>query len=628
MEDWSQDLTPEPARAPPPKMMDFSVSEIWDADQSSLPSLPDPFPAAADDDNNTFSSEKSLEARVQATLHSSVPKSVLSQHLRHQPLTKLEPNRDRPTASFRQTKSSSYKTNTTTVPREVKLEHHLEKLRRELAQANAKIVELTQSPISGEEEVTKLHKTIEVLSASNTRLAEEKESLRILREEESSRCINLETALKDAQHEFGGAKKEVQACRQELEDVTTRLTEQQTAADNANTKCQELEVQLAENSSQDTRDMRELRKSNHELHTREQKIVEENKELRKQAEERMVALDAKCKECLTLTNERTILRRRLEKAPTSQNVSVQTDSVQTKCMEVQTDSVAGGVDASSISERLTRVREATERTGLLRQHQDEVAHLTEDHEQTISDLERRHVQRLQEAEEQAAEEQATKMQQVRRSLTTEHQKRLDEMERRHRRELAKIREERDRKLGTTTDSLEAALAQVTAATEQLEQESQKRLDVESNLETLRHDYAHEKKYLLEQHQNDIETFRISLEEERTSLLDEVQRGCNQVIVASRRLVVTPASTKTASTHFDFDVRTMRQEVPRLRELSPISQTTTSTTANQPLTDKAKQEVPLLTKLPPSSQTRSSMTLSQSLAETEAFVLQVLGGTCL
>jgi predicted nuclease with TOPRIM domain len=76
--------------------------------------------------------------------------------------------------------------------------------------------------------------------------------------------------------------------------------------------------------------MRAMRKSNQELHSRAQTLEAENKELHKQAEQRIAALEPKCKECITLTEERTILRRRLDKKVNNQDLSRQTDSVETK----------------------------------------------------------------------------------------------------------------------------------------------------------------------------------------------------------------------------------------------------------------------------------------------------------
>lgn len=626
MDDWSQDLTPEPARLPPPKQAELHESDMWDGEQGSLPSLPDPITDTwpAPDDDNTFSSEPSLGNRVYATLQGSVPRSIVSQHLRnrnhHNPLGQLDPNVPHKTRARKPHPDSGM----TSVPREIKLEHTLEQLRRELKEARAKISELNLvSQNVDAEALSKLHKAIEVLSASNTRLTEEKESLQLKLEEELSRCKNLETAVKDSREEYAKTKQELQSCQAELEHVTTQLIETQTAFELVNGKCQKLEQRLTEHSSYDTQAMRAMRKSNQELHSRAQSLEAENKDLYKQAELQMAALESKCKECLNLTEEKAILLRRVDKNPSSK---VQTDFVQTKEVEVQTS--FSEKDVTSVSERLASVREATERTNLLRQHQQETSRLIEDHEQSLRDLEQRHSQRLQEVEEQAAEELANKLLQLRRSLTAAHQNRLDEMEKRHRQELTKTREDRDRKVAIATDSLEAALAQVTASAEQLEQDSQARLALEHRLDTLIRDHALDRQTLLEQHQRDMEKFRVCAEEKRASLLDEIQRGCNEVFSGSRCPTDTSPSTTNAPSGLEIGDVKARHGEPRLSALSPRSEGTTSTMFSQPQADETKEEVSKPRKCHSTFQASSSLSLSQSLAETEAIVLKVLGGNSL
>lgn len=623
MDDWSQDLSPEPARTPPPKMTDLQDYDFWDADHLSLASLPNPaadlWPTHGDD--HTFSSDASLGARVQSTLQHSVPKNVLSHHLRqHVPLATLNPNR--PSTMMR---PRTAKTEPTLVPRELKSRHNpLEQLKTQLAEANTKVAELTEKQRVEDEELTQLHKTVEILSASNSRLTEEKAALHSKFEEESNRCKRLEAAVKNFQDESTSSKLELQSCQAALDATNAKLTESQRDLANSNAKCQHLETQLTERPSIDTRAIREMRKSNQELNTRTHALEEENRELRKQADERMAALTDKCEECAALTEECAILRRRLDKGR-NQDAYVQTDSVETNCVEVQTESASGGFDPIAMSERLSGAREVLERTSLLRRHQEEIARLVHDHEQNISDMEKRHSQRLQEVEDQAAEEVATKVLQTRRSLTSDHQKRLDEMQRRHRTELVKVRDERDRKIATLTDSLEEALAQVTTTTEQLEQECHAHRLLEGRLEELSVDCEREKKTLLEHYHHELQTVRITAEDERASLLDEIQRGCNEVITDKRRHSEEPSSTESTASKFDFGVGPMRQDPSPVNELPRVSQTA-SALADQPLAGGARDQTFKPRNLPLTSNSGYSLSLSQSLAETEAMVMELLGGS--
>jgi hypothetical protein len=621
MDDWSHDLSPEPARAPPPKMTDLKDYDFWDADHLSLASLPDPaadlWPAHGDD--HTFSSEPSLGARVESTLQCSVPKNVLSHHLRqHAPLATLHPNRP---STMR---PRTAKADPTLVPRELRARHRLEELKTQLTEANAQVADLTEKQRVEDEELAKLHRTVEILSTSNARLTEEKGALHSKIEEESNRYKSLEATIKSFQDESTSSKLELQRCQAAFDATRAKLTETQRDLAHSNAQCQHLETQLTERPSIDTRAIREMRKSNQELNSCNHALEEENRELRQQAEEQMTALNAKCEEYAALTEECAILRRQLDKGP-SRNVFAQTDSVETSCVEVQTEAASGGFDPTMISERLSGAREVLERTSLLRRHQEEVARLVHDHEQNVSDMEKRHSRRLQEVEDQAAEEVATKVLQTRRSLTSDHQKRLDEMQRRHRTVLVKVREERDRKIATLTDSLEEALAQVTATTEQLDHEYQARRVLEGRLEALSVDCEREKNILLEHHHNELQTMRANAEDERATLLDEIQRGCNEVITDKRRYSEAPISTRTTASQFDFGVGPIREEPFPPNELTPVS-LTAAVSAGQALTGGDRTETLKPRNPPLTSQRGYSLSLSQSLAETEAIVLELLGGS--
>lgn len=500
----------------------------------------------------------------------------------------------------------------TTISREVKLERHLEQVRIDLEKANAKINELMQSS----EDAGKLQKTIEVLSANNTRLTKDKEELELkLTEgkealelkltEETRKRSSVESELKVAKEEVILTKEELNACRTEMLKLRRRLAEKETQLNEANNRCHDFETQVTELSAQESKALKDLQRSSKESLTKGQTLSEENSNLRQQAEETAAALEAKCKECLDLQDEGNALRRRLDR-PVSNDASVQTELVQTSCIEIQTEPVRDFETSSIVSERLTMIREATERTGVFRQHQDELSLLAEDHERAIQELERQHTKRVREMEEQASDEQATKIQQLRRSLKTNSQKQMDEMSTHHRKELSKLRKDNSRKLGQTTASLEVALDQVKASTEQLEGETRIRTALAAELEKLQRDYKEEKATLLQQHHEQVEALRAGWEEERTSLLDEIQQGCNQVILDSRR-VLTPSSTTVPNV-------TPSSAVPKARFDFRL--------------EASNKEADAPDQLSPNSQTSSGSTVSQSLAETEAFVLKVLGTSCL
>lgn len=681
MDDWSNDLTPEPARRPPPKRMDLSNDEIWDGDQSSLPSLPP-------DETATFSSDPSLGARVISNLQTSVPKHVLSRRPRIVEPVDPSPRRRPSPALLKPMSARSARRN---VPREIKLDNQLELLRKELAEANATIEKLQHEP---RDDLTRLHKTIEVLSASNTRLAEEAKALQLRVTEETTKCS---TALAEAHNEETAARLALQACNDELRAAKEAMAmEKQTVVRYTRT-CEQLESQLTERHSEESQALAELRRFNDEMSAKTRDVEERNKELHKQIEESMRALDLKCKECMDLAQERTILRSRLER-PLSHDAAVQTDSVETISMGIQTDSDVvetksieiqtdldvvdtraieiqtdsnvvetrsidiqtdsnlvetrsieiqtdpnvelGDLKSNTISERLTRIREATERTGLQRQHQKEVASLAEEHEQTIRAMEHRYSQRLDENEKQAAEEQTSKLNHVRRSLQAEHQKSLDEMERRHREELCRERSERGRKMSVTTEALEVALSEVAVTTQQLEEESRARAAAEGSLARLSINFEREKKDLVEQHEHTVVALRASCEDDRASMLDDIQAGCNQVFLDSRRLTL-PLPTKavdymltreavepiTGTTKTVSFMPTEEVQESFLSILSPRDPPSTKSPTSQFEFDWSKEDDGDMSQtLTPGS--NATTTVSQSLAETEAFVLQVLGGSCL
>jgi hypothetical protein len=610
MDDWSNDLTPEPARLPPPRMvMDLSASEIWDADQSSLPSL-------SPDETATFSSDPSLGVRVLSNLHTSVPKHVLSRRPQNVEVENRRTAIAKPT-SLR----SADKRN---VPREIKLDHQLEKIRRKLEEANATIEKMKQEPV---EELTRWQKTIEVLSASNTRLTEEAKALQARVGEDAAKYSNMETSLKDAQEATACAEAELQACHAELDAAKAALEGQEQTVEEYTRKYEELEEQLVERSSRESQTLRELRVSNNELWTKANGMEEQNKDLRKQAEESLRALDSKCKECLDLTKERTVLRARAER-PASQDASAQTDVPKTRSIEVQTDSNAqiGDLKSTAMSERLTRIREVTERTGLLREQEDEIAQLMEDHEETIRSMERRHNQRLQELEEQAAEEQTSKLQQVRRSLQSEHQKRLDEMEKRHRAELSKERNERSRKVGLTAESLEVALEEVAVATQQLEEESCARATAEASLQQLASNFESERQTLIEQYEHEIGILRANWVDEKELLFDDIQTGCNQVFLDSRRLMLPSSAKPVSCAHLD-EAHDASSQSPNL-PVSPSNVSAVQSPTSQFEFDWSKGDATISQAKHAPVSTASAISVSKSLAETEAYVLKMLGGTCL
>jgi myosin heavy subunit len=537
MPEWSEDLTPEPQATPPPQLDDYEESEIFWEDADA-----------------TFASDSSLGRQVHAHLNKSVPTFISPDWGR--PGVPQQPQRYRGASPITHDR----------------MKHELQETQNQLKQARNKILEMTGLvEHSSCPEVGKLEKTIEVLSATNTRLAEEKRAIekRVAAHEDAHSL--LEKALEESNLKSKQLEQVLEKCRADLK-ITQDLEERKgRELEEVQAKHKLTEAKLAETLSDKRRTVSELSKSNHELNSRVQSLQQENQQLKKLSEESTVALDAKCQECLELMQERTVLRRRLEK-PRQCDAAVQTNEAFT-------------------SDRLTRIRQASERTGILRQHQEEVARLVEKHESQLSEMESRHLERLAEVQEQAIQEGATQAQQYQQNQTKQHQRRLEEMEDKHRADTKRMKEEYERKLAATTDSLELALEHVADVTEQLEEESRTRQNLDSRLEEM----CNEKTRLCEQHQAEIESLKVAWESERAALLTDIQRGCDRVITEHRRVLSPSLTLPSPRNQLDFD---MQQDSPSLRRLSP------------------------------SSKGANNSTVCQSLAETEALVMQVLGDGCM
>jgi hypothetical protein len=623
MDPWNHDLSPEPARSPPPKMTSLTDYEVWDHDQTSIASEHERVQMnwTAPVDDNTFSSDPSLELRVRNSLLSSVPKNVLSHHLQAQsPLVPLNQNRPMSTRN----RSFGDKREADHLTREVKWDQHVEQLQTHLVDTMPRRSGVVSQNRDELDELSKLHKTIEVLSASNTRLTEENKILNTKFEEERKHSNNISVLFKESQNNEERIRDELKRCQGELEAVNSRCLVFQESLERAKSRCGQLESKLSDSSSIETSKV---------LVERAHALEAENRRLLNQSERSLVALDEKANDCQSLSEENTKLRERLSKIASCKDISVQTDSRVYNSVAVQPTSAVLGLDANSISERLSNARDATERTILIRQHQDEVARLVNEHEENIRDLEFRHSNRLKEVEEQSSEELMTRLQQLRRSLTAENQKRIEEMERKHRQELTKIREERDRKIASTTNALETSLAQVTASTQQLEQEHQRRIALENRLEELSNEYQNERNSLMKQHRQEVEALRLTVEHEKVLLLEAIQKGCNEVITNSRHLAVMsnrnpisrgiisksvqpPDSTQEYTSYFTSPLSI---DVSASSHLSSTKNVDNTKIGTEKEAFHTKNEQSNFTTITPTS-------LSLSLAETEALVQKVLGGS--
>eukprot|EP00546_Thalassionema_frauenfeldii_P010618 CAMPEP_0178918936 /NCGR_PEP_ID=MMETSP0786-20121207/14118_1 /TAXON_ID=186022 /ORGANISM="Thalassionema frauenfeldii, Strain CCMP 1798" /LENGTH=170 /DNA_ID=CAMNT_0020592731 /DNA_START=75 /DNA_END=587 /DNA_ORIENTATION=- len=167
-----------------------------------------------------------------------------------------------------------------------------------------------------------------------------------------------------------------------------------------------------------------------------------------------------------------------------------------------------------------------------------------------------------------------------------------------------MRDELNQQLDATANSLDMAMNQVKATTEQYEHESQRRCSLEDEVERLTTYYKQQILNLSKQHKKEISSLTSNWERERTCVLDEIQEGCTDIINARRR---KPAPIQTFSTslpenheQFQFSVLHSTEDQSAFIR-SPTSQTTAT------------------------SITAASTSVSQSLAETEAFVQKVLGG---
>eukprot|EP00548_Thalassiothrix_antarctica_P003381 CAMPEP_0194135054 /NCGR_PEP_ID=MMETSP0152-20130528/5130_1 /TAXON_ID=1049557 /ORGANISM="Thalassiothrix antarctica, Strain L6-D1" /LENGTH=506 /DNA_ID=CAMNT_0038831081 /DNA_START=116 /DNA_END=1635 /DNA_ORIENTATION=+ len=489
--EWSQEMTPQPSRPPPPMHVKQS-STFWEEDVS-LPSLSDNLdvvlsPGTDSQQSDTFSSDLSLGMRVHKSLKRYVPQSTsksTSQNNIQQQTHSGKKSLVADLSSDRGSTATESKNDTeldSFLKNQMNLAHQTKQARSDRGKKNIKIARhapQSDGHLYGEE-LTRLYKTIEVLSSSNNKLIQEKRDTQVNLSEVMEKCATAENCRHEINENFVRSQEELKKSRLKINELTSNASMQEeelrtlsSKYHDVNCKYESLRSMRERNSYQESEELQRYQKSNEELNIEVRSLLTENRRLRRQAEESNSSLEFKEKEYQKVINERKTLLDRLVK-PVLRNAAVQTTTATTTSTQVQTDVLPHSSDYwmdSSMSERLTRIREVSERTSLLREHQKKMDRVTQEHEKALRDMEVRHLQQIHELEEQAVEEHGAKLQQCKRTQATEYQKRLVEMEERHRNEISMIREECNHTLAVTEDSLEVALTQVKAITEQYEHES-------------------------------------------------------------------------------------------------------------------------------------------------------------
>mmetsp|Transcript_22657 Transcript_22657/g.33452 ORF Transcript_22657/g.33452 Transcript_22657/m.33452 type:complete len:595 (+) Transcript_22657:82-1866(+) len=559
-------------------------------DGISLPSLSDNIDLFSDEGGNihrtdTFSTDPTLGERVYTSLERDVPQNCTSLSGRKYNSSLDVTLNNHPTLSHRTTQARS-----DIVVKELKKNDFAQKI----------------GSHSFAQEVTRLYKTIELLSLSNNKLVEEKEDLQSKLSEQIKRNLVAEKTLCESEKEFSNAKKDLNESRSELQECISKMSRQKEDLENVNSKHCDIAAKYKELEDRYYICKLELQKgldSDQELNNEIRSLLAENRKLRKEKEVNLSTLNLKVEENQSLEDENKRIIAQGDNS-TYKTVALQTNMVETASIGIQTESLQCSsrfVGHGSKTDHLSRVREISERTALLREHQKDIDLVKEEYEDQIREIEVRHLEQLRELEKQTVEQHGTMLQQCKRSQVIKYQKRLIEVEEQHQMDMSKIRDEFNQQLAATAESVGVAMNEVKAATEQYEDESQKRLSLEEKLERLTKDYEQQTLNVTKQHAREIASLTSTWKKERTLLLDEIQVGCAELIDSRRGDVkpvsVSPFSASVQANHKNFQF-TMSHNTEDLSSqiLSPTSQTTATST-----------------------------TVSQSLAETEAFVQKVLDG---
>lgn len=392
--------TPEP-EGPPQRAMQ---QEIWQDDEGSLPSLP-PMPSPLDysastplggvflmsssDDAASIFSDKSMEDRLHRTLNRPV-ENTTSRAL-------LEP--------------------TLEVARLVQQVEILRQTNQELRHENKLLVAGAQA-----------------LEAQREGLMEARTTAELRAREAKQASAGLEKQLRESQAQVESKDDEIQALKAELEQILAESTREK-----------------------DSVFERAREEANHEISSLKQQnatLEREKKEMARVLEETQTLLERATVECA-------------ERRPT-ENVATQTDSMPVHFQSRASQSPAstpndGRMDMEylealvsmtanqkasprlysddpslPIGERLGRIRDATERASLVKEHTREISRLTAKHEAEKKELYAKFEKEKDSLLEEAMSEMNAGYKGLRRRLEAEHEQKMEKAERQHRKEMERV----------------------------------------------------------------------------------------------------------------------------------------------------------------------------------------------
>jgi hypothetical protein len=224
----------------------------------------------------------------------------------------------------------------------------------------------------------------------------------------------------------------------------------------------------------------------------------------------------------------------------------------------------------AIVDRLSRIRDATDRAALVKDHHREIARLKAQQESKINELIRRNEERLQKCLNATKSLLSAKHKETLEDLQLDFERSMIGMEKRHREEIVKVSVDKDCCLFTKVSSsrltrltlllcasklreeinksgllsgevLAAAIAKTSSGKQLLMREMAKSGQLKHAIKQLEQQVLHEKIELSDEHAGAVLALKKSYEEDRTALLDTMQTEVNDLFQQKRDGSPTSAS---------------------------------------------------------------------------------------
>lgn len=399
------EATPEPEGPP---QLPTTASNIWqdDASLSSLPPMPSPLEYSAStplggvllmsssDDRSLFS-DKSLEDRLHRTLNQNIAASE-NQHSSFK--MELEP--------------------TLEVARLVQQVAMLRETNQELRHENKLLIAGGQSLEAQKEHLMEAKMTAEL----REREAQQKTASLQQKIQEA----HVQVAEKDHEIQELKARLEKQSAEQEKQDLLQRSALEQ-AKDEANRK---LDCLRSKNAS--------LEQENEDM----AKVLEETQTLLEKATEecaaRKASMDASTQTDSLPAQETKSVEKDAE-PPTKMAGRMDGDELEALVSDtLNRNTSPRASDSLPISERLCRIRDATERASLVKEHQREISRLMAAHEADKKQLLQRFEREKEISLENIMTEKDLEFKGLRRRMQSEHAKKTEQSEQVHREEMQRV----------------------------------------------------------------------------------------------------------------------------------------------------------------------------------------------